>query len=128
MDAISTQLFAMGITVISGILLGLCFDIYRVLRALWRPGPVWTRVGDLLFWLFAFCLLFSLLLVGNWGEMRLYVIVGWILGLWLYSWLLSHKIISLFFAFFSAFHRSFGYLGRGFYLFGAAICRRLRKK
>ena len=127
MDGLYTQLFAMGITLISGVLLGLCFDIYRVLRALWRPGPVWTRVGDFLFWLFAFCLLFSLLLIGNWGEMRLYVVVGWALGVFLYHRLLSRSIVSIWFRLFSAVHHSFAYLGRGFYLFWAGLCRRLKK-
>jgi spore cortex biosynthesis protein YabQ len=128
MDAISAQLFAIFITILSGFLLGLFFDLYRVLRALWRPGPLWTRVGDLLFWLFALCLLFSLLLLGNWGQMRLYVVLGWALGLLIYNRLLSRKIIAICFTLFSATHHSFVQLGRGFYLFWAAICRRLHRK
>lgn len=128
MDAISTQLFAISITLLSGALLGLFFDLYRVLRALWRPGPLWTRVGDLLFWLFALCLLFSLLLLGNWGEMRLYVIVGWSLGFLLYNRIFSRQIVTICFTLFSAAHRSFVQLGRGFYLFWAGISRRLHRK
>lgn len=128
MAAISAQLFAIAITLLSGFLLGLFFDLYRVLRALWRPGPLWTRLGDLLFWLFAFCLLYSLLLLGNWGEMRLYVVLGWGLGLFLYIRFLSRRIVVICFTLFSAAHRSFAQIWRGFYLFWAAICRRLHRK
>lgn len=125
---LGAQLFAFGIILLSGFLLGLCFDLYRVLRALWQPGPLWTRIGDLLFWFNALCLLSSLLLVGNWGELRLYVLVGWALGFLLYQRLLSRYLVKVSFTVFSLAHRSFAYLGRGFYLFWASICRRFQKK
>lgn len=92
---IGTQLAVFALTVGIGLLLGLLFDCYRVARGRLRPGALATLLGDLLFWLVALIVTFALLVVGNWGELRLYVWVGFLLGAFGYRLLLSRRVVRL---------------------------------
>lgn len=83
MDIIS-QLQAMILTIAAGMLLGLIFDFYRAVRGLARPRRWLTNVGDLLYWLVATAVVFAALLLGNWGELRLYVFLGLLAGVGAY--------------------------------------------
>lgn len=88
MDVIS-QLQAMFITIIAGMLLGLVFDFYRVLRGLIRPRGWLSSLGDLLYWLVATAVVFTALLLGNWGELRLYAFLSLLAGVGAYYRLCS---------------------------------------
>lgn len=94
MVALDLQFYTFGVMILTGISLGLAFDVYRVIRGLARPRKLLTLVGDLLFWLFATALAGAGLLVGNWGEFRLYVFVGLFIGLLVYYWLASALIVT----------------------------------
>jgi spore cortex biosynthesis protein YabQ len=83
------------ITVATGVFLGLLFDFYRVLRALYRPRWLLTSLADLLYWLAATGVVFLALLFGNWGELRLYVFIGLALGALGYYRLLSRQAVRL---------------------------------
>lgn len=74
----------MILTIAAGMLLGLIFDFYRVVRGLVRPRRWLTSVGDLLYWLVATAVVFVALLLGNWGELRLYVFLGLLAGVGVY--------------------------------------------
>ncbi|NLT94978.1 MAG: spore cortex biosynthesis protein YabQ [Clostridia bacterium] len=91
MQSIFDQLFAFLVTIGIGFLAGILFDIYRVLRLLWAPRKLGTFIGDILFWLIMTFVVFSLLLVGNWGELRIYVFIGISVGVYLYMRFLSKK-------------------------------------
>ncbi|MGE5552999.1 MAG: spore cortex biosynthesis protein YabQ [Betaproteobacteria bacterium] len=88
------QVAVFALTIGIGLLLGLLFDFYRVVRGRLRPGRFATAVGDLLFSLTATGVTFALLIVGNWGELRLYVWVGFLLGALSYRLFLSRTVIS----------------------------------
>ncbi len=81
------------ITVVTGMFLGLVFDFYRVLRALYRPHRLLTALADLAYWLLATGLVFLALLFGNWGELRLYAFIGLALGALGYYRLLSRQAV-----------------------------------
>ncbi len=81
------------ITVATGALLALVFDFYRVLRALYRPHWLLTAAADLAFWLLATGVVFAALLVGNWGELRLYAFIGLAAGAFGYYRLLSRRAV-----------------------------------
>lgn len=71
-------------TIAMGLIVGIVFDFYRVLRqkARWRKWA--TGIADLLLCLFFTGLVFFLLLLSNWGEVRVYVFIGLALGLAVY--------------------------------------------
>lgn len=95
MESLGTQLYAFGIVLLAGITLGLFFDLFRVIRGLIRPGLISTPILDLLFWALITPILVLYLILANWGELRGYVIIGLLLGLFFYRLLLSDMIISL---------------------------------
>lgn len=112
-EPIVVQVTVFALTIAIGTLLGILFDLYRVIRGRLRPGKLATALGDLLFWLVATALTFALLVVGNWGELRLYVWVGFLSGAFVYHLLLSRRIVGALVAALSATER----------LAGAAVSR-----
>lgn len=95
MQRMELQFYAFFMTVLSGVGLGLLFDLLRAVRSFLRPGQLLAAVGDLLFWSAATVMMASGLFLGNWGEYRFYVLVGILLGLALYYWLASPTILWL---------------------------------
>lgn len=91
MGSITGQIFSFFTTVCIGLLAGILFDVYRVLRGLWKPRKLGTFIGDMIFWVLLTALVFILLLVGNWGEIRVYVFLGIALGCWWYFKAFSKK-------------------------------------
>lgn len=85
MTPLDLQFYNLAVMVLAGVALGLCLDTYRVLRGIWRPGWLGTAIGDLVFGLFCGLLLAVALIVGNSGELRLYVFLGILAGYGLYQ-------------------------------------------
>lgn len=92
MEPLSSQVSSFIITVCIGIILGLVFDLYRIFRGFIKPKWYTTHIGDLIFWLLATIISFFILLQGNFGEVRIYVFIGFTLGLILYFKLLSKNV------------------------------------
>jgi len=92
---LSSQVYAFCVTVLTGFLLGIFFDIYRVMRGVIRPRRLIAHFGDLLFWLISTGFIFLLLLFGNWGEIRLYVFIGAGLGVFIYLRWFSRLTVKL---------------------------------
>lgn len=95
MDSLSVQLYAFVITLLAGASFGLLFDLYRLLRGWLRPGTIATVSMDLFFWVVATPVLAVYILMANWGELRLYVLIGVLLGLAFYYLIFSRLVISL---------------------------------
>lgn len=91
-DPVSIQIENFLITVFCGLLVGLLFDGYRVLRGILNPKTLFTDVGDLIFWVVSTMVVFTALLLTNWGEVRVYVFLGLIIGFSVYVKLLSRHI------------------------------------
>jgi len=102
---LSGQIATFLITALTGAVLGLLFDCYRVLRTKLRFHPVITAGTDLIYWLVATVIVFIALLLGNWGELRLYVFIGLLGGALAYYRFLSKLVIIII-------ARSFSLLGR----------------
>lgn len=93
MMSLAGQTYAFLMTILAGGVIGILFDVYRVLRSAFRPRQIATAVTDLLFWIVVTPTVFALLLAGNWGELRFYVAIGLALGLLLYFQALSALMI-----------------------------------
>ncbi len=92
MQPVADQIFSFLMVMLLGNLVGIIFDVYRVLRRFWRPNHWGTIVGDLLFWLVVTFFVYAFLLFSIWGEVRLYVFVALALGLTVYLKLFSQYI------------------------------------
>lgn len=96
MQSLASQFYAFLVTVSIGGIVGILYDIYKVLLSIVRPKKVVNNLGDLLFWIIVTIIGFCMLIIGNWGEIRLYVFVGIFLGVAIYFKLLSRSFIFLF--------------------------------
>lgn len=93
MASLAQQTYAFLMTILAGGIIGLLFDGYRVVRSLLKPKQLATAMTDLLYWIVVTPTVFALLLAGNWGELRFYVLLGLAVGLLLYFQTLSAAVI-----------------------------------
>ena len=86
-----------------GFLLGIIYDIFRTLRLIISKSAMFTVFMDILYFVLCAVLIFSFNLVVDSGKIRVYVLLGDMLGWLIYyfsfgeiSVKISNKIISLF--------------------------------
>ncbi|MUG48206.1 spore cortex biosynthesis protein YabQ [Paenibacillus woosongensis] len=74
---------------VSGGILGIAFDSYRVVSGQLR-FPRWSvHALDLLYWVAASLFVFRMLYHSNQGDLRFYVFLGLFIGVWIYFLFLS---------------------------------------
>ena len=80
---------------LSGIITGVLFDIYRLIRGFENPNKILTIIQDLLFWTLTSIVVFIFLMYTNEGYINFYVYVCLIIGAYLYLKLLSRVFIKV---------------------------------
>ncbi len=94
-NGILAQLYSMLVFIISGMLIGIFFDIFRILRKTFRTSDVITYIEDIIFWIItSFFLIFVIFNFTN-GEIRFYNIISLIFGSLLYIILISKFFIKI---------------------------------
>ena len=87
------QLFL--VFIINGIIIGIFFDFFRILRKSFKTSDFSTYIEDLLFWILTgFSILFTLFKYNN-GEIRLYMFLAIAIGILLYMLIFSSYIIRI---------------------------------
>jgi spore cortex biosynthesis protein YabQ len=102
MEYINLQLSTFLILLITGMLMGVLFDLYRVLRSRLRPNVIVDFLGDLFFWLVALFGVGLLVYWGTWLELRLYVWLILLGGLLFYYLWFSALLIPWYLRFWQA--------------------------
>lgn len=105
MEQVSVQLFLFLVLVVSGMIMGIVFDFFRVLRGRRRFSKLIRFVLDILFWLFIFLFFTSVLLASNWGEVRGYVFLFTGFGIFVYYMWISKSFIGGYVVFFTVSER-----------------------
>jgi len=82
-------------SLVSGLITGVFFDIYRLIRGFNNPNKFLTIIQDLLFWTLTSIVVFVFLMYTNEGYINFYVYVCLIIGAYLYLKLLSRVFIKL---------------------------------
>ncbi|MBU5439295.1 spore cortex biosynthesis protein YabQ [Tissierella sp. MSJ-40] len=82
-------------SIYGGLIGGLVYDIYRVMRYYSKPKKLGTFIEDFLFWIGMALIFFYVLIKSNWGEIRGYIILGFILGSFVYIKILSKVVYSI---------------------------------
>ena len=82
-------------SLLSGIITGVFFDIYRLIRGFKNPNKIITIIQDLLFWTLTSIVVFMFLMYTNEGYINFYVYVCLIIGVYLYLKLISNVFIKL---------------------------------
>lgn len=92
---ITTQAKLFLIFTVNGIIIGLLFDFFRILRKSFKTKDFVTYIEDIIFWILTgFIILYSTFTFNN-GEIRLFLFVGIILGILLYMLFFSSYVIKI---------------------------------
>lgn len=78
---------------IIGFIIGILFDIFRVLRKVFKTSNLITYIEDVLFWILTGMIIVYGLVTFSYGEIRLYTILMIITGVIIYYLCISKYII-----------------------------------
>lgn len=90
---VTNQSYLFLIFTLNGIIIGLLFDFFRILRKSFKTPNFITYIEDILFWVLTGILVLYSIITFNNGEIRLYIFLGIIIGIALYILFLSNFII-----------------------------------
>ena len=89
------QLYSLLIYLLSGFIIGIMFDFFRILRKTFKTPDLITYVEDIFFWLLTGIFLIYILIVISNGQIRLYNIIGLIIGIIIYMLVFSKTFINI---------------------------------
>lgn len=89
------QVYLFGIFILNGLLIGLIFDFFRILRKCFKTKNWVTYIQDISFWIITgLIILYSIFKFNN-GELRGYIFIGILLGISLYILIFSKTFIKV---------------------------------
>lgn len=89
------QTYLFIVFTIVGIIIGILFDIFRILRKSFKTKDIVTYMEDILFWILTgIIILFSMYKFSN-GELRFFMIIGIIMGTLMYMITFSRYVIKI---------------------------------
>ena len=92
---VTNQAYLFLIFNITGIIIGLLFDVFRKLRKSFKTKDIITYIEDIIFWvLTGMILLYTIFTFSN-GEIRFYMFVGVFIGCMLYMLMFSKYFINI---------------------------------
>lgn len=94
-NTVISQLYSFLAYIISGVLISVFFDIFRVLRKSFKTSDLVTYIEDIIFWLATGMFLLYVIFKFNNGEIRAYIFLGIALGVTLYILLFSKYFIKI---------------------------------
>ena len=83
------------IFILNGLLLGILFDIFRILRKSFKTPDFVTYIEDIFFWILSGMILLYSIFTFNNGELRLYIFIGILIGTLMYMLLFSKFFINV---------------------------------
>lgn len=90
------QAYLLLVFTLTGIVIGLLFDFFRILRKSIKTPNFVTYIEDILFWILTGLIILYNIWYFNDGEIRIYMFLGIILGVLIYMSTLSKPIIYIF--------------------------------
>ena len=92
---VNQQLFNLLIFSLTGAIIGILFDIFRILRKSFKTPDFITYIEDILFWILTGAILLFTIFTFNNGEIRIYIFIGLIFGFILYLLTISKYFVKL---------------------------------
>ena len=92
---IENQGYLFLVYTIDGILIGILFDIFRILRKSFKTKDLITHIEDICFWILTGLLLLYTIFTFSDGEIRIYMFLAIFVGCILYMLLISKYFISI---------------------------------
>ena len=92
---IMNQVYLFFIFIANGVLIGILFDFFRILRKSFKTSDIVTYIEDFLFWILTgFSILYFMFVFNN-GEIRLFMFLGIAVGITLYMLIFSSFFIKV---------------------------------
>ena len=92
---ITNQAYLFLIFIINGLIIGFLFDLFRILRLSFKTKDFITYIEDILFWLLTGILLIYILITISNGQIRIYNVLGLIIGIITYLLVFSRIFINI---------------------------------
>lgn len=89
------QLYTLFVFIISGSIIGILFDLFRILRKSFKTPDIITYIEDILFWIITGLFLLYIIFKYSLGEIRIYMFISLIIGLITYFITISKYFINL---------------------------------
>lgn len=81
--------------IITGMVLSIIFDIFRILRKSFKTSDIVTNIQDVIFGIITGIILLTSIFIFNNGELRLYIFIGICFGIIIYMLFISKYFIKL---------------------------------
>ena len=94
-NIIINQLYSLVIYLICGIIIGTLFDTFRALRKTFRTSDIVTYIEDFVFWIMTGLILIFVFFNFSDGQIRIYNLIGLLIGTISYMILLSKSFIKI---------------------------------
>lgn len=92
---INAEVYAFLTMVYCGIVMGILFSVYCEKRRLFKRGPIMGPIEDILFWIVQAGVLFLFLYWSNYGEIRMFSILGAAVGFTVYYHTLRWLVVRI---------------------------------
>jgi len=89
------QAYLFLIFILNGIIIGVIFDIFRILRKSFKTPNIVTYIEDVMFWVISAVIVMYSLFVFNNGEFRAYIFIGILLGVCTYMLFFSRFVVNI---------------------------------
>lgn len=76
MTSVSHQAYVFFIFILTGVIIGVLFDIFRVFRRSFKTSDFVTYIQDILFWILSGIIVLYTIFKFNNGDIRSYIIIG----------------------------------------------------
>lgn len=96
METVQFQSYVFSYSIYGGIIIGILYDIYRVVRGKKKNERLFTSFWDVLFLFSVFVVVLWAIFSSSYGDIRAYVFIGFVVGFYLYEKLLSRIIVGVF--------------------------------
>lgn len=94
-DVALNQAYLFVIFVLNGIIVGVIFDIFRILRKSFQTPNIITYVEDVVFWIISALTVIYTIFVFNNGEIRAFIFIGIFTGAVLYMLFISRPFVKV---------------------------------
>lgn len=92
---IDNQMKIFAVFILDGLLIGLLFDFFRIIRKTIKTPNIITYIQDIIFWILTGILIIYTIFVYNNGQIRLYMFLAIAIGVLIYFITISKKILNV---------------------------------
>ena len=88
------QVYIFGWSIVTGAILGILFDFFRAFRFK-GIRDIWVYIQDVIFWLVTAVIIIASAFIINEGQLRGYMLIGYLLGAGFYILLFSKFVLHI---------------------------------